>query len=691
MQMTRRWLVMFLSCAFHALAVHASDDDEVEKLLPLSLEDLMEVKVTISTHTRQKLSKAPSVVSVITAEDIKATGATNLLDILQGVPGIYVRTNQFAFRPLLSFRGAAGTHVLLMVNGAPVRDLVWSTGIFWKGLPTSMIERVEIIRGPGSALFGSDASAGVVNVITKTAGPIRQSEAGVRAGGFDSQTGWVQHGDRWNDFDVGLTAEISRTDGHRPFIAADAQTAKDAATGTRVSYAPGRAQSGWQNEDVRFSLGRGHWRLLADYSRQSNLAIGLTGAGVLDPTTRGSSDRYSAALLYDNAAFARDWGVNAEFRYHHLDYTSGSGFQERPPGYRDTADPASAYPGGIVNRMRSAERRASFETSGLYTGIGGHAVRVGGGYVWQDLYLTEQFVNSGTGPDGTVLPAGGPLVDVSGTPYVFAPEKARKVSYAFIQDVWSFAPDWELTAGARYDDYSDFGGAVNPRLALVWQTTDRLTAKLLYGEAFRAPSYLELFAPTSATLPNANLTPERSKTWELSFSWSAARDLKLGLNLYRFAQSNLIAADAANRFQNIGNLTTRGVETEVLWQATRSLRLAGNLTHRWPGNTQFSVTGVPRQDAYLRADWALRPAWSLNVQMNRTGKRARPAGDARAPLGAQAVTDATLRYAGSKNWELAASVRNLFDVDAREYANRSIPADLPLPRRHFYAEVRYKF
>jgi len=83
-----------------------------------------------------------------------------------------------------------------MVNGTPMKDLMWGFGIFWKGLPTSMIERIEIIRGPGSALFGSDASAGVINVITKTAGKIQDSEIGVRAGSFNTKTAWMKHGDK---------------------------------------------------------------------------------------------------------------------------------------------------------------------------------------------------------------------------------------------------------------------------------------------------------------------------------------------------------------------------------------------------------------------------------------------------------------------------------------------------------------
>jgi iron complex outermembrane receptor protein len=686
-----RTLVVPFFALLQTLSAHAENDTDMDQLLSLSLEQLMATKVSISTSTKQALSKAPSVVSVITADDIKATGATNLTDILQSVPGIYIRANLFGFRPLVTFRGASSASTLLMINGAPIKDMVWASGIFWKGLPTNMIDRVEIIRGPGSALYGSDAAGGVINVITKTAGKIDHSEAGIRTGSFDTQAGWMQHGTNWNGFDIGITAEVSHTNGHNPHIAADGQTATDKkGPNPPVSSAPGNANFGWDNQDIRLSVARDHWRLHADFMRHDNVAIGLTGAAVLDPLTRGSDNRYNFDLLYDNAEFAKDWGLNGELRYLNLDYTSGDGFQERPPGYQN-----NAYPNGELNLQRSAERRLSFEGSGLYTGWQNHSIRIGSGAVSQNLYLVEQYVNFGTGPNGAPLPAGGPLVNLSDTPYAFAPEKTRRIGYVFAQDEWSFANDWALTAGARYDHYSDFGGTLNPRLALVWQSTEKLTTKLMYGQAFRAPSYLELYSNTSATVGNANLKPERSRTLDMAFSYAASRDLTLGLDLYRFAQYDVIGSDPSvtpSPYKNIGDLTAHGIELEAQWQASKAVRVSGNLTARAEEYSAVRSFNVPKRKAYLRTDWAFLPDWNWDVQANWIGEHIIPlTSPNNAPIGAYTLVDTTLRYAYDKHWEFAGSVRNLFDTDAREYASKSLPDNLPLPRRSVYAEVRYKF
>ncbi|MEW6678845.1 MAG: TonB-dependent receptor [Pseudomonadota bacterium] len=674
-----------------AWADGAGETDRLDHFLAMNMADLMAMEVSISTQSRQKLSKAPAVVTVVTAEDIQATGATNVVEVLQSVPGVYIRANLFGFRPLVTMRGATGTHTLLMVDGAPIKDLVWHSGIFWKGLPTHMIDRIEIIRGPGSALYGSDASAGAINIITKTSRAIEKTEAGLRAGSFDTQEAWFQRGGIWQSYEVGFTAALSRTDGHDPYIARHAQT------GTGVADGPGHAEYGWNNMDVRFSLARGDWRLQGDYTRHGDLQTGFSGAAALDDLTEGRDERLNLALLYNALAFAPGWSVNGELRFQHLEYTSGDGFQERPPGFTCAVSSQcrggtpGVYADGLINQMRSAERRWNLELSGLYSGFQGHALRLGSGYVLQDLYSVEQFVNFGTMPDGvTPIPLGSGLVDLSDSGNAFAPEQARKTAYAYLQDVWAFSDAWELTAGLRYDHYSDFGGAWNPRLALVWQTTDRLTTKLLYGEAFRAPSYLELYAPTSASSANPDLKPETSRTLELSFSFVPSQDWRLGLNLYQFDQYDLIGL-VAGRYENRDDLRTRGFELEAQWQATPSLVFAANYSRHRYDDPEVPVFRVPEQRAYLRADWNFMPRWHWNLQANWIDRHELEDGDVRAPIGAYTLVDTTLRHAYSKRWEFAASVRNLFDEDARELSSRALTDNLPLPGRSLFAEVRYRF
>ena len=659
-------------------------------LLSLPLEELVEQRVTIATQRPQDPASAPAVVSVITADDIRATGATNLVDVLQGVPGLYVRRSQFGFRPLIHFRGANDKQTLVMVNGAPMSDLMWRLGIFWKGLPASVIERVEIIRGPGSALYGTDASAGVINVITRPPAPTGPGEAGVRAGSDDTQSAWLRQHTDWNGFDLAFSIDLSNTDGHDPAIASDAQSRVDLLRGTNASLAPGSAGFGYRNADLRLGLAREAWRLQLDYSRHDDLETGMTGAGALDPVTEGQDSRFELGLFYDQPQFRDDLAVRAELRYRHIDYSSGDGFQEWPPGFDDGA---GVYPAGVLNQMRSAENSLIAEASLRYGGIADHEITLGGGVRWQDIYRVEQWVNAGVDRNGNPLPPGGPLVDLSDSPYAFAPEKSRTVRYLFVQDQWSLAPDWELTAGLRLDNDSSYGNAVNPRLALVWRASDSLTAKLLYGQAFRAPYFQELYAETSFTLPNPDLEPEQSETWELALTHSPRQDLRLGLNLFRFELEDVISPETVaglskRRYQNGGRHRIHGVELEGWWQFSDRVGLSANYAYNDPDDNEHREYGVPRHQAYLRADWRFRPGWSWNLQGNWIGERERRANDTRATLDDHLLIDTTLRYAPSRDWQLALAVQNLFDEDARDYTRGSIAGDLPLPGRSLFLEAR---
>lgn len=275
--------------------------------------------------------------------------------------------------------------------------------------------------------------------------------------------------------------------------------------------------------------------------------------------------------------------------------------------------------------------------------------------------------------------------------------RQRRNSYLFLQDVWTLGDDWELTAGARYDHFSDFGSAFNPRLALVWQTTERLTSKLMYGHAFRAPSYLELYVSTAANPPNRNLKPEKSKTLELAFNYALSADLKLGTNLYRFERHDVIAPNPllSGGFDNIGSFVTRGVEIEGHWQAGRTLRFSGNVSRMSNEGIDSALRdlSIPLTQAYLRSDWAFMPGWNWNVELSWFDRRPLPAGDprARGDSGPYTLANTTLRYRPNRQWEVTASIRNLFDTRATDYSSGALWYNLPLPGRSFFAEARYRF
>ena len=147
--------------------------------------------VNIATGSEQPLRRAPAVATVITAADIAAIGATDLDDVLETVPGLHVARSAVVYEPIYVMRGifsSSNAQVLMLQNGVPLTTMyTGSRGNVWGGQSLENVARIEILRGPGSALYGADAYAGVINIVTKTASEIAGTQFGARAGSFNAR------------------------------------------------------------------------------------------------------------------------------------------------------------------------------------------------------------------------------------------------------------------------------------------------------------------------------------------------------------------------------------------------------------------------------------------------------------------------------------------------------------------------
>ena len=286
----------------------------------------------------------------------------------------------------------------------------------------------------------------------------------------------------------------------------------------------------------------------------------------------------------------------------------------------------------------------------------------------------------------------------------FVREELRQISYAFVLDVWSFASDGYLTSGLRHDHYSVFGYTTYPRAAIVWQTDYNLTTKLLYGRAFRAPSFAELYNINNpVVLGNPKLKPETIDTLELAFDYQISDKVRTGLSLFHYHMHDLIrfvtdpAPATTITAQNSGDQEGHGVEFELNWSLTKALRFTGNYAFQRSEDqrTQTDPGNAPHHQAYLRASWQALPKWSLSPQLKWIGERSRAAGDTRPNLVGYTLVDLMLRHTPAlhnEKLEFAAAVRNLFDASAYEpsLSPGLIPNDFPLAGRNFYLEAAYK-
>jgi outer membrane receptor protein involved in Fe transport len=296
------------------------EDESADHLIDEELAWLRaEAFISIATGISQPLHRAPAIASVITAADMEAMGITELDEALETVPGLHVLRNPFiGYSPIYAIRGIYSDfnpEVLLLINGIPVTSAVTGgRGVVWGGLTVNNIARIEVIRGPGSAVYGANAFAGVINVITKTSEEFAGTEAGVRAGRFDTQEYWALHGGKWGGFDVALALEYFTTEGQREEIDVDFQTALDGlfAIDPPASLAPGPVNLGADRLEARVDISRGVWRLRLGYQGRHNLQNAAGVGQALDPGAEYGYDRINADLTYHDPKFTDHWDVTAQ-------------------------------------------------------------------------------------------------------------------------------------------------------------------------------------------------------------------------------------------------------------------------------------------------------------------------------------------------------------------------------------------
>lgn len=648
--------------------------------------------VSIATGDRQPLRRAPAVASVITREDLIATGARDLDQALDGVPGLHVSRSFLMSNPIYSFRGIHSQYnsqVLLLINGIPMTSVfVGDRGNMWGGMPVDNVERIEVIRGAGSALYGADAFAGVINVITRSPKDWQGNEFGFRAGSFDTQDAWLNHASTLGPVSFGLYVSSSRTEGNDPTISYDYQTLIDQALSTNASLAPGEANNQQKGTDLAIDASMGNWQLRAALKERHDLGSG-TGIGyALDPTGKGSSRRWTADLTWQSDDLVRDWEFSVQGTYLHM--TDFSSFLLYPPGAF-----GGTFPQGMYGSPNKWERHAGVNAEAVFTGWFDHRLRFGAGYQVLDLYKVREVKNYYfVGVTPTPLPGG---TATAGANDAFIKPHKRINRFMYVQDEWSLSRNWTLTAGVRHDNYSDFGHTTNPRLALVWDTGASVTAKLLYGRAFRAPSFVEQYNINNPiALGNPSVTPEKMETWEAAVSWQASQDLQVSANLfhYRIRDTLRFTPDGSagtSTAQNTGAISGRGAELEFTWQALPAVGLSGYYAyqHARDEDTGQTTGNAPRQSAYLRADWAAGNDWHLTSALHWVADRARePARAGQQADTREAVSDYTLldiSVCKERLWRdlaLAFTVRNVADATAYEPSpSPGSVDDFPLPGR----------
>jgi len=630
---------------------HVQAESQMDDLLAMSLDELLKVEIT--TGTEKVLAEAPAIASVITAQQIREMGAKNLAEVLQIIPGLHVSKNTFLYGPKFIFRGltsATAPQALILVDGISLKSAFdGDSNNIWGEYPIQAIARIEVLRGPGSALHGADAFSGVINIITKKYSDIDSGEFGAALGSFNTRNLWFNKAFLLGDWESTFSAEYLASDGHK-------ETLTD---GLGVT---GPVNVEFKNTDLFFNTANKNWQFVLGWQNRHDVGSGQGLLEILDQNGLWGTEKVLAQARYTTNSWAQ--ALESEVL---VNYMQNKQTVERSPFLL----PPFAYPpNGLIGEPEYSEYTAKLEFKNSYSGVDNHIITLGVGYQYTDMYEVKERKNF----NNDLSPKAG-LEDVSDLPdEVFLPEKDRGNVYLYVQDEIKLSQRIEATLGVRYDHYSDFGSTINPRAALVWKTTDTLTTRLMYGEAFRAPSFVELFAVNNpASLGDPNLQPENIRSLDMAINYRPDATLSMSVNIFAYKVTDLLSTvaidNASFQFANVGEQEGYGFESEFEYQLSTHVSLAGHYAYFKNKDTIVNddAGDAPNNQAGLRINWTATDNLSLYVGGSYVGEQKRQPADIRASLSSYSFIDISVRYRLDKlGMEFQLSGKNVLDEDIRE-------------------------
>lgn len=621
-----------------SLQVFAGEKDPNGKAdyFDMSIEDLMNVQVTTAGRKEQSINMAASNITVITEEEIKNSGAQTLADILERLPGVYVATQGSGIKTVY-IRGIGERYndkTLLLVDGYPMRDLYYYSYSPDETIPIGNIKRIEVIRGPGSSLYGTCAYAGIIDIITKDAKDLKGTEVMSGIGSRSSQQHQILTGKKWEKGEVTFFAR---------YLDADAGKVERDETGA-FSGQPRYIRNAVfhlkaKYEDLEFQTG---------YYRTTT--PDAMAAITIDETTVKED-------MFFRGGYKREINERLNMQakvYANLQWEEADQFTHNSSGVL-TKKKLTSKQSDIIGMDIQFQYKLS-ERNDLVFGV-----------TYEHENLEHYWAKTSKASTGWVESYSGWTAKDGGD----EPEPIRNHSISFYaEDEFKLIPDvLHFTAGARMSRYTQTGSNLSPRFGIVWMVQHDTVVKLLYGEAFRCPSYREMYKQPGDPLVDK---PEKIRTTELLISHNLSSNHHLEISLFRSDLKDYIKTLTTGGYENLKHRSTKGIEAGLKGKFPKAdLTYFANYTMLQTKDVDLGgIGGVPENmfNAGLTYEGIKHIAISPHVQY--ISKRNRPndyhsdedmaAEIQRNNLGSYSLFNIAVRTRDLP-FELCFSVRNVFD------------------------------
>lgn len=546
-----------------------------QDLTSLRIEDLARVKVFSASRHLEESRQAPAAVSIITAEQIRRYGWRTLADILNSVRGFYTAYDRnYTYLGVRGFMrpGDYNSRILLLINGHRVNENVYDSALLGTEFPLDLdlIERIEIVRGPSSSLFGTNAVFGVINVITRRPTPEAMVEASADTSSFFGRTGRLASSFRRGRLSALVSGSLYRSAGQSQLffpefaspatnkgIAADIDGDRYAHTFTDLQYGNFRIQG----------LYSSRMKIIPTASYETNFN---------DPGTHTTDTRGYFDVGYHRSISSRtDLDLRGYYDAYRYSGTYAYGGTNSPSRYLNL-DLGTADWAGVEGTLGHQ--------------FGKHRITVGTDYEYS-FRVDQRNYNAGEPP----------IVDDHRTPSWGA---------AFGEAELNLLPQLSFRAGARLDWFDTFGGQLSPRIALIYSPNSRTSVKYIFGRAFRAPNAYESYYTDNVSIvaPTRPLQPENIQSHEVVIERNVTPWLGMTAGAFRDNMQNLIdqvpdPATGFTHFVNVGRDHSQGIEFELTskWASGFSARASYTLTEAKEYVAQQRQDNFARHTAKLHA------------------------------------------------------------------------------------------
>lgn len=712
----RRGLGLILFTIMASVA-SAEEVDSSISLDSMSLEDLLSVGVVSASKKAQRQDEAPSIISVVSSSQIKDFNWRSFNEIMYRQAGFFP-SRDYDRRTIGSrglFEGWNNNHILLLIDGVPMNDPLYGTAYTWDNTPVWLAKSLEIIRGPGSALYGSNATNGFLGVQTPSgADMMGKTEVQYMLGSQKTTQVNAYTGNKSENYSYFLGYTGMQTEGN-----------------TYKSYDDSGRSGKFDVRDDRntryFFLkvqGEGDFRALAVQFHDQYWNF-QTGHGWLFniPDFRESMLEHRQVASVSYRPYIGDLSTEFILQYQRkvLDWNTR---------YAPVAPPGLGYGGGgyattgiweylntsFDNLFARAQVSKELDSkSSLLLGVEGSRFIYDG----DRAHFSNTVLNDGSyaaDPNNTFLPANAFLGNLKGHPV--------QTTAAYGQYVWGDLSQsmYQLTFGARYDsqrlEYNTGTGtaqrsfdAFSPRIAAVLKPSYNVSVKLLAGRAFRAPSPSEIGGQNTWALASnpKGLNPEKITTFEAGADYRYSPSLNLRANAFLTEVKDQIGYSwsAANLSTNIYSTRTTGAETEILvargnskifLNASVAQRLDESIADSTVAISKNKVTWAPA----LTANLGYSNQWSEKMRgtmvASYLGKQERRSTDNAiasnlakrgSSLDSAVVVDLTAHYQINKNWLGTLTVKNLLDKEYHFIKTRDSAFDYRADERLIYGQLQF--